>query len=339
MNAAQILAIADAEPERLFSKDRLKDERIALLKQWHPDRNKDHQASAVFAHIQKLYDTAVERLAKGHWRTPGLLELQGVGGKRYEIRYLREHALDLGAMYVGRTAVTFLIERRHKDLFDHATARINAISYPAPQVREEISRYMPEIIATFETGDKLGLVMRKTEDVLLLKDVHDHFGGRMDPRHVAWIVSRLFNLASYGQVSGQVFPAMAPESVFISPPHHSAVLLGGWWFAHGNGEALKALPAKSLAFMPKRLLKDKRACIRMAGESIKATARELLGDIHGSSLRMNKDIPTAMVDWLNEPAGDDAIKDYEIWRDTVLKSSFGERRFVKLGLSASDIYT
>lgn len=335
MNAAQILAIPEAEPERLFRKDSLKDDRITLLKQWHPDRNRDPQASLVFAHIQKLYDLAAERLAKGLWRTPGLLELAGIGGKRYEVRYLREHTIDLGALYVGRTAVTFLIERRHKDLFDHAMARIKAISYPSHDVKKEIGRYMPDIVATFETGDKLGLVVRKTEDTLYLKDVHDHFGGRMDAKHVAWIVSRLWNIACYGQVSGQVFAGLSPESLFISPPYHTVLPLGGWWFVHGNGEGLKALPGKSLAFMPKRLLKDKRACIRMTGESIKATGRELLG---GASLRMDKNIPTAMVDWLNEPAGEDAIRDYQVWRENVLKASFGERRFVQLPITASDIY-
>ena len=68
LTAGHILAIAETEPERLFtgSEDALKAEYRALSKLWHPDTNKDVKATDVFARINVLYAKAKEKLACRH---------------------------------------------------------------------------------------------------------------------------------------------------------------------------------------------------------------------------------------------------------------------------------
>ena len=72
------------------------------------------------------------------------------------------------------------------------------------------------------------------------------------------------------------------------------------------------------------------ADVRLDQFLVRATALELLGDAFDVA-------PLAMRDFLTLPPTGNAIADYEQWQHT-LWDSFGERRFVPLGISANDIY-
>jgi hypothetical protein len=334
-SAAEILAVPLFEPNRLFSRDGIEQERRDLLKTWHPDLNKNPQAAGVFDHIQKLYQEALRRIEKGEWQIPGLITLDHAKG-RYEIRYRSHRSIEIGDMYVGRTAVTFVIDKLCADLVDDAKRMIASLSYPSPRVQEQISPFMPDIIGSIETDTKIGFVVRKTPDVLLLSDVVKHMGGIMPPVHVAWTISSLLNIACYCQVTDLVLPGLDLDSIFISPPMHTTCILGGWWFSTTVGSKVKALPAFNYNNLPAKLLTP--ASPRLTVELIKLIGRQLLGDSSGGSLRTKPDIPKPMIEWLGIPAGRDAVGDYAIWRDDVLKASFGPRRFSKLELSETDLY-
>ena len=81
------------------------------------------------------------------------------------------------------------------------------------------------------------------------------------------------------------------------------------------------------------------AGIRTDLELIRALGRELLGDISGARLMREKAAPPPMLDWLRLPAPQSAVDDYHTWQRQVLTASFGERRFMKLDLSADDLYS
>ena len=57
----------------------------------------------------------------------------------------------------------------------------------------------------------------------------------------------------------------------------------------------------------------------------------------GARLARDKAAPQPMLDWLRLPASGSPVRDYQAWQQ-VLKASFGERRFVKLNLSTTDLY-
>jgi hypothetical protein len=175
-------------------------------------------------------------------------------------------------------------------------------------------------------------------EVLVLGEVLVDAGGRLDPRHVAWIVSALLNVCCYLQYAGLVHNALSPDTCFIAPPDHTVSVLGGWWYAAPAGERMTAAPAATIAWGPHHLLASGRADMRTDLELVRAIGRELLGDVSGVRLARTGAAPAALIDWLRLPASSDPIEDYRTWRTRVLPDSFGARRFVELPLTQSDIY-
>jgi len=342
LSAAAVLAIPEDKPERLLKcgGDGIRQAYRLLAMQWHPDRNGDPSAPAVFQHIGRLVANAEEKIACGEWPGRGSARFAALSGKVYEINYLRRHRFELGTMYVAGTAVAFVVDRAHADLVRNAERSIKDFRYADASMRVQIGRHLPAFPfgATFQTAAAYVIVMRKSPDLLLLRDVLDHVGGRLDPRHVAWVLSSLLNLCCYFQHAGITHNALSPDTCFISPPQHSAAILGGWWYAAASGERMVAAPAGTLAWAPHELLASRQANSRTDLELVRAIGRELLGDISGARLGRESAAKQAMIDWLRLPASDDAIDEYRTWREQVLHDSFGARRFAELPLTHSDIY-
>ncbi len=340
LSAEALLAIRPSEPERLFTgdEDTAKQEFRALASLWHPDRRPDAGITAVFQHLTRLYDAAVRKLRGGIWQTPGLLVLRATDGATYQIRYRREREFELGRLFVGSEIVAYVVAKEHADLFQNALQTIDRLPCANARMAAEVGRYLPESVRHFETEDGRVLVLRKTPDLVLLRDLLDHCGGRMDARHVAWIVSSLLNLACYLDYARLAHNAILADTWFVSPPQHTGALLGGWWYAVRQGERMRAAPAATVQHAPFDVMDRRRGDIRTDLELIRALGRELLGDAPGARLAREKAAPQPMLDWLRLPAGGSALRDYQIWMNRVLKDSFGKRRFVKLDVSAEDLY-
>jgi serine/threonine protein kinase len=340
--AAALLAIPDDCPERLFagSADDIKRDYRRLAMQWHPDRCRDADAHAVFQHIRRLYEVAEQRIARGEWSCREPLTLTASDGRTYAIDYLRRHAFELGTMYVANTVVAFVVDDAHADLVRRAGRVLRDLRYADDGMRSQVAPYLPAFpfAGAFRTDDACVIVMRKQPGDLLLRDVLDHVGGRLDARHVAWVVSSLLNLCCYFQYAGIVHNALSPDTCFMSPQRHAVAVLGGWWYAAQAGERMVAAPAGTIAWAAHDLLHTGRADLRTDLELVRALGRELLGDISGARLARAGAAPTAMIDWLRLPASDDPIEEYRTWRTRVLPDSFGARRFVELPLTQSDIY-
>ena len=162
-------------------------------------------------------------------------------------------------------------------------------------MKDEIKRFLPEIHSELVTADRFVMVIKKTPDMLLLRDVITHFGGKLDPKHVAWVVSRIYNLTCYLKYAGIVHSGISLDSYFISPEFHSGALLGDWWYATETGKKLTALPGITASFCPNDVLKAKLADEKIDLEMTRVVGRELLGDIIGSKLLMDKAIPKALI--------------------------------------------
>jgi len=330
MNAATILAIPLTEPERLFSKPgTYKDEFRALAKQWHPDYGGD---PVVFDRIVKLHDAAAEKVSKGEWHTPGLLEVD-TATKHYRIRYDKKHTTETGELYIARTIVAHAVKTDFADLAHAAEKIMNRFEYASDRMEREVSRYLPTVRASYEAANRRFIVMKKTEDLVLLRDLMEHVGGRVDPKHVAWIISSLLNLACYFEYADIVHNAIGTDTYFISPPLHGGTLLGGWWYACETGGRMTAVPARTSRLAPPDVMVNKRADPRTDLALIRATGRELLGDPVGTKL----DCPAPMSRWLRLASTGSARADYAQWQD-VLKESFGPRRFTEMKIKAGDIY-
>jgi len=339
LTAAQILAIAPTEPGRLFSGDpaSLRHEFTVLAKCWHPDRNGSSEAAKVMERLVALYDAARRKHAAGEWCAPDVIRIDTSTGNSLVLKVQRRHEFELGGMAVAIDRVAFLVETEHTTLFETGLRRIKELRYPAARIRGDLAKFMPDVQGVYETANHHVAIMAKTEDVILLKDLVAHLGGQLPPKHTAWVISSLLNLACFFEVIGLTHNAISPETIFVTAMHHAVYVFGGWWYAAPTGSRIELLPEMTYALMPRSMATSKRADIRLDLESIRAVGRTILGDSTGLGLVGREDLPKPMTNFLRLPSSGSAIEDYRAW-GKALKDSFGPRRFMELPISSRDVY-
>lgn len=334
----EILSIPEDSPEKIFSGDldKAKVEFRRLRSRWHPDTNAVDPT--IIAHINKLFDKAEELLKKGLWKRDGQLLIASSSGKSYSFRYHKAEEFELGIAYVGDSFLSYFIRNDFADLVRIAQDHIEGFKFPDGKLKNEHEKSLPKLQSLIQVKDGYYIVIKKDPAYIRLSDVLEHFGGKIDPKHVAWMLSRLYNLSCFMRLANLVHHDISPQNCFIHPQQHYLALLGGWWYARKGGEKLVALPQRTITYGPQSLLTDKIAVHATNSELIKATGRDLLGDSIGSRLS-TMGYPQALVNWLRSPAQDElAWDEYGHW-EQVLKNSFGARKFIELKLESKDIYT
>lgn len=340
LSATEILKIPINMPGKIFSKNKVKDQYRAFALTWHPDKSDDPKATDVFHHINQLHAEALKQIKLGTWVTPNeYMFIDKSSAKEYVIRYKSKVPFELGEMLISDTVLAYIVDEEHKDLYENGVRHIKSLKYKNPKMEKEFSKLLPQIKADQVTRDgKRVLIVSKTKDQLLARDVLNHFDGKVDPKHVAWMLSRLHNLLCYLQVSGLTHNNISLDTYFISPDFHSGAILGGWWYARSFGSKLLGVPKSSYKLMTTRRKDAKLAYYELDSELLRLMGRSLLGDSAGTKLLADKNIPKQFADWVRLPGSGNAIKDYDAWMKEVLIKSFGKRRFVKLELSSSDLY-
>jgi hypothetical protein len=339
ITAAEILMIPEEEPERLFHGDEaaLRREFIDLAKRWHPDRNSSIEAPAVFARLVALRKAAKAKLGDRARHDGGLLRVEAVDGRFFQLKTNRHHEFELGEMVIAKRRVGFVVDKPHEALFRAGVQQIEAIAYPDDRMRRDLARFLPKVEHVFVTRDNNVAIFEKPEEAVLLADLLDHLGGALPPKHVAWVISCLLNLATFFEVSGLTHNALSAATVFVAPKFHAAYILGGWWYAAPVGARLEVLPDATHAVLPPSIASTQRADIRLDLESVRAIGRAALGDPTGHGLIGRPDLPRPMANFLRLPSCGSALEDYRTWHQ-VLRESFGPRRFVELPVSFGDVY-
>jgi hypothetical protein len=328
LTADQLLRIPATTPEALFPPDKAAIERVwrALAARWHPDRNPGTEATSVFQHVAALRRAALQRLNRGEWWAPGCVTLTGDDGRAWRLRYMRRSAFELGELLVGNDIAAWIVDAAHDDLAAAALRTIGDFRFADDAMRAAASRYLPSVAGTVMTADRRAVVMRKPADMILLADLLRHEGGRLDARHVAWILSELLCCACWLQWAGLTHNAIAPGTVFVSPADHAVAVLGGWWYAAPAGARLAALPARSVALAPADIVRRKQADPRTDLELIRGLGRDMVADA-----------PPALAAWLAEASRGSARDDYTHWQK-VLTDAFGPRRFAALNVRFDGVY-
>lgn len=338
MNAAAILSIPESEPERLFRHvATITADYRELLKRWHPDLNTAPEAPQVAAHITALYRGVIEQVRKGAYNPPGWREITGKDGRSFKIKFLARRPFELGEMLISTNLVTFLIDRAHEDMVIQGLKMIGTMRYPNEKFRKSLSPHLPNVVRSVETSAGWVIAVRKEPHEVLLSDLIAHLGGNIEPKHTAWIISSLLNLACFLEVSGMTLNGMTPETVFVSPAKHSVSLYGGWWYAQGAGKLIRSLPPKVFPLASRRLREHKIASAELDVECIRAIGRACLGDPTGGSLRGRADLPAPFTQFLQLPSAKSALVEYENW-PKVLEASFGPRRYHELKITGEDVY-
>lgn len=348
LTAEKILSVK--LPESLFSQSvcDAKLEYRVLAKLWHPDHQEGPDAMRVFIHIVELYRQARKKQNTGNWDDScEKIESQVAGIRRFKltdnsvktVKYRACKSFELGRMYVSDNSVTYEIDNEFEELFEQGRKRIRMLSFKGDDMALEMSKYLPQIKHEFKTRASNIVVLRKTPDQLLLRDVLRHCNGKIEPlSHAGWILNNLYNLACYLDWAGITHNAITSSTVFVSPLRHSAMLLGGWWYATRVGQHLSFLSEDNLPSIPPDVLRSRRSDARVDLESIKTIGRELLGDATGAHLALDKSLPPDLVHWLQLPSYGDPVEEYKTFKREVLVGAFGLPKFVDMQLDANELY-
>ena len=204
-------------------------------------------------------------------------------------------------------------------------------------MKEEMEKYFPKIGRELEFADgRKGLVFNKTEDILSLGDILKHFNNKIPDRTAAWILSSLYNIASYLYYAGIVHNGITLDNYFISPQNHSGHLLGGWQYACKNGEKMTGCTREIYDILPFEVKKTKIANFKTDLESIRLLGRTILGDPSGRKL--SDSIPDKFKKWVNDISiAENSIIEYTYWQ-TLLDTIYGERKFIPLSITYHQLY-
>jgi len=212
------------------------------------------------------------------------------------IRYIYVCTYDGIKMYVGRETVVFEYSSLQEELLDKSIKNIGMVTYPSADMKD-LNRCIPRGKGSYRLKDnRLLWAISKDEGLFPLP-----LFGNLAYEDVAWIVSRLENIACLLEYNEMTHGGIDPETVFINPKTHEAALLGGW---HKAG--------KSDFFDSTKDLKD-----------IRITAKKLLGDGYVG-------IPEMFKDFISKAPKKEAYEDFKYW-DEVIEKGLGGRRFHKFG--------
>ena len=343
LTAHQIIKIK--EPGALFTGDKkqIHKEFRQLAKKFHPDVNKEDGMDLIFRHIQELYQWGLEMLDKGTWSIPGVIEFKDSKkkGHIHKVTYKKKCEFELGQVYIDNLNVTYIIDDQYRDLVNQAFFIFGNFRYSSDRMRKEISKYLPQFVSMFAPeGKHIGVIIKKTQDVIPLRTIFEyHQKNKIDQwdKHVAWIISSLYNILCYFEYANITHNDISLDTYFISPPYHSGVLLGGWWYSAMQDAKLMAVPYPTYDLLPLDIKKSKLADVRVDLELIKALGRELLGDRTGGRLLTMKPAPIPMINWLKHSSSGKALDDYTLWQK-VLYDSFGDKKFIEMIIDLEKIY-
>jgi hypothetical protein len=322
MNADTLLSIT--EPEHLFPGDEGEAKSLyrELSKKWHPDVPSGDVK--IFSHISGLYQERTKLLSNGNWKGAQDLHL---GAHRIEV--LRGHQTTFGMGYISRDQVWYTYQSDHAEFWERARKAPKLFKFANEKMKKEMIRFLPELqMEGFADDGRRFIALSKSSDLIRLRDAVEFLNG-FEARHTAWVVSGLLNIACYLRYSNIVHQNLSQDTVFISPEHHSVVVLGGWEYVAARGTRISIVPVQTFEVMSFRAKTLKIASSLTDLECIKRIGRELA---------KYDSTPKVIRDWLGRVSDSPTVDQYTEWMET-LKQAYGPRRFVHLKLSAEDVYS
>ena len=294
---------------------------LALMLKYHPDRCSDPRAAEVSARINELF----RKLKKAHNLREKLFRC---GSRAMELRYLMALKQEYGMEYIGENAVWFLIEPDLADCFTRSEAQSDLFfkEYLPQQILAEAEVFLPLVTRVIRTDEGLLIETGKRTGELPLSRVLDFYGGTLDSRHAAWIISRLLGICCYAEVSGIVWNCLTEENLLLDPAAHTVRVGGGWWFAAREGHGMTGVQSSVYDCLSSLTRTDGIACHLTDLECVKAIARRIFPD----------DAPKAVRDYAESICSSSAFAEMEQWENVILKG-FGGRKFTKMNVRLPDI--
>lgn len=337
LSAEEILRIN--KPEKIFTKENLKYVKRKLSSKWHPDKhNGSEESNKVLSHINILFNKAEEKLNNNTWEGSLSIAFE-LNKKNYNFSSLLSKQFELGRVYIAKKYLLYVIDSVNIDLAKNAIDQISSIRYISDKMKMEFERQFPKIVVSGDSSIGYVVVFEKPDHAVFLNDLLIYLDNRIDPKHVAWIGSRLFNLITFLEFSNICHNDISSDTVLVSPSKHACYLIGGWWYSVKKGSKLKAIPSRLINVFPKKVLVDKIAKPEYDKQLVKSLLIECLGDSSkiGSKLLKDSTIPKPMLTWLRQYNELSTYKEFDSWYK-VLEKCFGPRKFIEMKIDINQIY-
>lgn len=333
LSADDIMRISINKPELLFSApEKVAEEYKLLAKKWHPDLNKSVEASKVFMQINVLHQVALSKAKNNAWGYVNTILLPVNGSYTKQFNYLACVHFELGEIYICDKNVIFATEKQYDDLVKQYLST-TTFEFANDDMKKEMVKFLPQNVQRYDDKDRTFVVVDRPLNSVRLADLIS-VKKKLDPKLVAWIMSRMYGLACYLNYANISHFDFTPESFFVDIESHGGSLLGGWYYAGIKGLPNLAAPQRVSNIIPK--IKEVHPnAVHL--NTIKQAGRKMLGVSNIASLRLNKDVPTPLRNWLCTPSGNKPVEEFKKWNDCLV-DSFGARRFTKFEISVDEIY-
>lgn len=232
------------------------------------------------------------------WSMADTKEFETESGDTITIRYIYENNVGGVSMYAAKSNVIYIFPEGKRNEAVEAVKGVLDITYPQADMKA-LNRCIPSFGGKYELKDGRVMIVFKTLEGFFPLPLF----GNLPYEHVAWIVSRLENIACLLTYNECVHGSLNCENMMINPKTHEVAVFGGF--------ETKA---------PMGILNKHKDLT-----DIRKTAKSLLGEAY-------KGIPPMFKEFLESKPKEDAYKDFEYW-DTVIEKGLGGRHFHKLKVS------
>jgi hypothetical protein len=142
--------------------------------------------------------------------------------------------------------------------------------------------------------------------------------GVLPHEHVNWITNRMLEIAAWISEKGFVHCGINPDSVFIMPENHGAILTSFYHMTKID-DKVTTVSGRYKNFYPLYLFTNKKAAPSIDNELIKRTATYVLGDRSGSGTKLRKTHNIEILDFLKK-TDHNALASMELHKKVVKKN-------------------
>ena len=266
-----------------------------------------------------------------------IIKLKCVNGNYYEMNFRIKHTFELGNMYVGNNSILYLIDNKYERKALNAISKLNNIKYDNIDMKKEFYKYLPQVKESFRTiSGEIGIVIKKDEDLILLRDLLTYCKGRMSINEVSWILNSLYNIVCFINYNGLTHNGITVDNYFVSVKNHYGALLGGWWYAVERGKNILRVSKDISKRINYDINQDNKANSILDLESIKVIGRTFLDNNRSIVLSMDKNIHRNFMVWLEENSSDNPFHEYGKWRN--ISNKIQRENFIRFNIDKNDLY-
>lgn len=316
-----------------------------MIKKWHPDKCSHPLAEKVTAKINEIkeYQKASKvailyRDKSGH----AVRTSSGAGlflikeGVETLLEYAPGNSVEIlknaigYLVYLHSVKKAFLINTLSKPVFDHIDKKYlpngktifdtlesefsKAFRFNFPVYQKKIAAGLYEIAYPEGNSDS---------EYHSMRSVIKHFKGKVDPKHIAWIISSLMNMnCLFKKILNISYNGLVIDNLLVDVANHEVIPIAGKYYMSKIGQKADIIPAELARYSSSDMT-------MFDAKSIRKLALDLIGYKSTMELRRSKDIPREMVEWLllNSPLT--PVEEYSNWKK-VLEKCFGPPKFIKL---------